>query len=116
LKHFTIGDSVSQGFMSGAAARTDLSYSTLIAGSMGLGDEYRFPRWGADGLPLNLEKVCRALVENHGSNIWGPEWLTENLILWLGANNALGTILGLKIRYTPDDSDNRPHELTHEER
>ena len=31
MKLFTIGDSVSQGFMSLAAARTDLSYSTLLA-------------------------------------------------------------------------------------
>src|SRR3712207_6958900 len=29
MKLFTIGDSISQGFMSGAAARTDLAYSTL---------------------------------------------------------------------------------------
>jgi hypothetical protein len=27
----------------------------------------------------------------------------ENVIVWLGANNALGTILDLSIRYTPGD-------------
>jgi len=49
LKLFTIGDSVSQGFMSAAAARTDLTYSTLIARSMGLEleNEYRYPKWGS---------------------------------------------------------------------
>jgi hypothetical protein len=246
LKLFTIGDSISQGFMSAAAARTDLSYSALLARSMGLeyGDEYRFPSWGAGGLPLNLEMIYRKLVEKYGSDIWGPEWLTvlhtvdkvldnaqyyyergpgaarnpyqdrgaaageaaqnieyfhnvavqgfdvadswlvtparclknietveergegssfipdfvpnvpnaafyrtalkvlnpsldqkydeysqmrwlehhaenegvENLILWLGANNALGTVLGLKINYTNNDPDHRPHLLSHEQR
>jgi hypothetical protein len=240
LKLFTIGDSVSQGFMSAAAARTDLTYSTLIARSMGLKlkDEYRYPEWAKDGLPLNLERVFRRLVSKYGSNVWGPEWLTvlqtvngvvdevedyyergegaadrhyrepvseaggdagrieyfhniaiqgfdvadswlvtpakcveriaeepgggesfflpnaafyrtalkvlnpsldsryddhsqlrwleehatnpnegvENLILWLGANNALGTVVGLKIKQTPNDPTRRPHLLTHEQR
>jgi hypothetical protein len=240
VKLFTIGDSVSQGFMSAAAARTDLTYSTLIAHSMGVGltDEYRYPKWAKDGLPLNLERAFRRLVSEYGSNIRGLEWLTvlqtlnsvvdevedyyergrgaadkpyrdpeieaggdagsveyfhnvaiqgfdvadswlvtpaickqriasepgggesfflpnaafyrtalkvlnpsldsrydehsqlawleehatdpnegvENLILWLGANNALGTVVGLKVKQTPNDSSRRPHLLTHEER
>ncbi len=40
----------------------------------------------------------------------------ENLILWLGANNALGTVLGLNIRQTPNDPNKRPYEMTHEQR
>ncbi len=36
MKLFTIGDSISQGVMSGAAARTDLAYSTLVAKKMEL--------------------------------------------------------------------------------
>jgi hypothetical protein len=240
LKLFTIGDSVSQGFMSAAAARTDLTYSTLIARVMGLElhDEYRYPEWEFDGLPLNLERAFRRLVESYGSNIRGPEWLTvlqtlndvvdevedhyergagaadepyrdptledredggrveyfhnvavqgfdvadswlvtpakckerianepggsesfwlpnaafyrtalkvlnpsldpryddhsqlkwleehvaspndgvENLIIWLGANNALGTIVGLKVNPTSNNPNERPHLLTHEER
>ncbi len=239
MKLFTIGDSVSQGFMSLAAARTDQSYSTLVAQSMGLesGTEYRYPAWGAGGLPVDLERACRCIVQ-YGPNIWGPEWLkvlrtiddvvdetrnyyqsgpgaanaayqgpvsagsgnaggvpyfhnvavwgfdvadswlvtpklcqekiaelggggsflappnaalyrtalkvlnpsldpqydqhsqlewlrqhaadqnegVENLLLWLGANNALGTVVGLKIRQTPNDPDNRPHLISHEER
>lgn len=35
MKLFTIGDSISQGFMSLAAARTELSFSTLIAQCFG---------------------------------------------------------------------------------
>jgi hypothetical protein len=240
LKLFTIGDSVSQGFMSAAAARTDLTYSTLIARSMGLelSKEYRYPKWELDGLPLNLERAFRRLIEHYGSNIRGAEWLTvlqtlngvvdevedyyergagaadepyrdptleagedgggveyfhnvavtgfdvadswlvtpaicqeiianepgggesfflpnaafyrtalkvlnpslesrydehsqlkwleahaanpnegvENLILWLGANNALGTVVGLKVKQTLNDPNRRPHLLTHEDR
>ena len=44
MKLFTIGDSIPQGFMSGAAARTNLAYSTLVAGCMGLEDGYEHPR------------------------------------------------------------------------
>lgn len=227
MKLFTIGDSVSQGFMSLASARTDLSFSTLIARHMKLGAGYRFPEWGMGGLPVNLEDILRRLVRRYGSNIRGLEWLTmlqtingvidtaedyyergagavdkpyrgatsfhnaavqgfdvadswmvtprlckqrirppsrilgdaflsgpsdafyrtalkvlnpsldpkyedhsqltwleehasgegvENLLLWLGANNALGTVIGLKVYQTPNESGQRPHTVTHDER
>lgn len=232
IKLFTIGDSISQGFMSLAAARTDLSYSTLLAKKLNLkpgSDAYRYPKWPEGGLPVNLETVFRALTQRYGTNIRGLEWLTvlqsinevmdraedyyergagkvdapyqedvdyfhniavqgfdladawlvtpelceqeirlhdkklprdgylsgpsapfyrtalkvlnptlkrkyakfsalkwldthakedgvENLVLWLGANNALGTVLNLKIRRTPNDSTMRPHTLSHIER
>ncbi|WP_088893894.1 hypothetical protein [Leptolyngbya ohadii] len=75
MKLFAIGDSITQGFMSGAAARTDLAYPTLIAKQMGLQD-YQYPKvWGAGGLPLNLEKVLRALDKQFGSNINGLDWV-----------------------------------------
>ena len=74
-KLFTIGDSIAQGFMSGAAARTELSFSTLIARKMNLSN-YLFPVWEAGGLPLNMEDVFRALNKRYGSNISGLEWLT----------------------------------------
>lgn len=231
MKLFTIGDSISQGFMSGAAARTDLAYSTLIARCMGI-EEYRYPTWGADGLPINMETVLRRLAEKYGTNInlvewtfalrtvndvidasedhyergegsadkpyaggvdsfhnvafqgcdvedawgltatvckqrireiseeegsgdddliaFGPnasyyrtalkvlnpsledkydgysqiDWLghhanaegVENLIVWLGANNALGTVIGLDIRQTTNDPERRPHTMEHAER
>jgi hypothetical protein len=66
MKLFTIGDSISQGFTSGAAARTDLAYSTLIARSLGLVD-YRFPRWKR-GIPLDLEYIVRALAAEYRDN------------------------------------------------
>jgi|SRR5215212_2298942 len=232
MKLFTIGDSVSQGFMSLAAARTDLSYSTLLACAMGLeiGEEYAtpqvpysYPEWGAGGLPLNIEAMLRSLNERYGSNLslfeapgvlrtihrvagetkayyetgpgsadlpapggirffhnvavqgfdvadsWlvtsnlcrreielaqggfeglvGPgaafyrtalkvlnpslneeyddftqmDWLkrhaegegVENLVLWLGANNALGTVISLDINQTPNDGVNKPEEMDH---
>jgi len=78
MKLFTIGDSISQGFMSLAAARTELSYSTLIARCIGLTpgtDEYSVPIWGAGGLPINVENLLRSLQRKYGSDIRGPiEW------------------------------------------
>ncbi len=60
---FTIGDSVSQGVMSGAAGRTHLSFSTLIAGRLGVPVNqrggYRFPVWEIGGIPFNLEVIFR---------------------------------------------------------
>lgn len=79
MKLFTIGDSISQGFMSMAAARTELSYSTLLARCVGLvagTDEYSLPMWGAGGLPFNIENLMRSLQRQYGTNIRGPiEWL-----------------------------------------
>jgi hypothetical protein len=71
MKLFTIGDSLSQGYMSAAAARTDLCYSTLIAQKMGLTD-YDYPRWEQGGLPLNIEAILRHLQSKFGSDI---DWL-----------------------------------------
>jgi hypothetical protein len=79
MKLFTIGDSVSQGFMSLAAARTDNSYSTLIAKKLNLNlqtADYRFADWNIDGIPLNVETIMRELQSRYGSNIGGLEWLT----------------------------------------
>jgi hypothetical protein len=78
MKLFTIGDSISQGFMSLAAARTELSYSTLIARCLGLTpgtDAYPIPLWGAGGIPLNIESLLRNLQRKYGSDIRGLiEW------------------------------------------
>lgn len=74
MKLFTIGDSISQGFMSGAAARTDLSYSTIIAEILG-DKKYKYPAWEKGGLPLNIELVFRKLEKRLGTNISGLiEW------------------------------------------
>jgi len=77
MKLFTIGDSVSQGFMSGAAARTDLCYSTILAQSLRLtpGDDYHVPAWPKGGHPVDLERLFRVLSHKFGANIAGPiEW------------------------------------------
>ncbi|MBN3875371.1 MULTISPECIES: hypothetical protein [unclassified Nostoc] len=78
MRLFTIGDSVSQGFMSLAAARTDLCFSTLIARSMGqaVGTQYLYPEWLMGGLPANIEKILRRLEKKYGSDINALDWLT----------------------------------------
>ena len=76
MRLFSIGDSITQGFMSFAAARTDASYSTLIANQLGA-DPYQIPAdWRHGGLPLDLEIIMRRLEKKFGSDIFGPvEWL-----------------------------------------
>jgi hypothetical protein len=73
----TIGDSISQGFMSAGAARTELSYSARIADCLGLtvGQDYHYPHWPMGGIPLNMEVLLRNLSRYYGNDIWGPfEW------------------------------------------
>jgi hypothetical protein len=84
MKLFTIGDSISQGFMSGAAARTDLSYSNLIAKALKIPD-YRYPTWGSEGLPVNLEWVMRSLSQQFGNDI--------TLLKWPFALSAIGKLM-----------------------
>lgn len=81
MRLFTIGESVTQGFMSAAAARGDLSFSAAIAEvfGMSIGDGpdvgYRFPRWPMGGHPVDIEKLMRKLSRRYGADIRGPiEW------------------------------------------
>lgn len=60
--------------MSGAAARTDLAYSSLIARLWQV-EDYRYPNWPKNGLPLNLEALLRHLVKHFGHRITGLEWI-----------------------------------------
>jgi hypothetical protein len=73
IKVFTIGDSISQGFMSGAAARTDLAYSTLLAKILKQ-QGYKIPTWDVGGLPVNLEGLFRRLEAHYGPEINKVEW------------------------------------------
>ena len=74
-KIFTIGDSISQGFMSGSAANTRLSYSTLLADALGESN-YRYLRWDERyKTKVDLERIFRALERKFGTNIRGLEWL-----------------------------------------
>jgi hypothetical protein len=63
----TIGDSITQGFMSAAVFRTDLSWPSVVAFELGmrLGSGFRYPVYeqppGPGGLPFDLERAIRSL-------------------------------------------------------
>lgn len=68
-----IGDSLLQGFQSGAVFNTDLSVPAIIAYELGWLEQYRYPRYpGPGGLPLNLEYLLRDLADRFGAktSIW----------------------------------------------
>lgn len=83
----TIGDSVSQGFMSGAIFRTDRSWPALVAHELGLtaGDGFRFPVYeppsGPGGLPFDLERAVRGLGDVVGERLDWYEF--GRALLWL---------------------------------
>ena len=66
----TIGDSLTQGFQSGAIFNTQISFPALIAKEMGW-TEFRYPTYDTpgDGLPLNLERLARELEQKVGDRI-----------------------------------------------
>lgn len=75
MQLMTIGDSIAQGFMSLAAARTDLAFSTLIARALGLKErEYWTPDWPKGGHPVNLELLARRIERVTGPDISLLEW------------------------------------------
>lgn len=68
-----IGDSLSDGFQSGAVFHTDISCPAIIAYELGWLGQFRFPRYGGPGgLPLNIELLLRNLEERFGSttSVW----------------------------------------------
>lgn len=81
VKLFTIGDSISQGFMSGAAAKTNQCYSTILA-SILEAENYHFPSWEKGGIPIDLETVFRKLEDKLDTDIKGPiEWVRATSII-----------------------------------
>jgi len=57
-----IGDSVLQGFQSGAVFHTDVSVPAIVAYELGWLRRFRYPRYaGPGGLPLNIELLLRDL-------------------------------------------------------
>ena len=63
-----IGDSLSQGFQSGAIFNTGLSYGAIIAHELGWLENFRYPTYPAfGGLPLNMEFLLRELESQFGS-------------------------------------------------
>lgn len=67
----SIGDSITQGFASGAVFHTDLCYSAIVAHELGW-DGLRVPGYpGFGGLPLNIELLLRTLQDRFGTTF---EW------------------------------------------
>ena len=67
----SIGDSLTQGFKSGAIFEPQLSYPAIIAWEMGLADDaFRYaPFNGQGGLPVNLEYLLHKLDHAYGRDI-----------------------------------------------
>ena len=75
----TIGDSLTQGFQSGAIFNTRLSYPAIVARKMGWESNFRYPTYdgpsdaegakdGRYGFPLNLEQLAKRLEKEKGLN------------------------------------------------
>lgn len=78
-KLVAIGDSLTQGFQSGAIYRTDWSFPAIIARSMGLTipNDFSIPRFPGSGLPLNIEQFLRWSRTRLGTEIDLPEWIFQ---------------------------------------
>lgn len=69
-KLVTIGDSITQGFQSGAIFNTRLSWPKIVAAEVGCEASFRFPLYdGYGGLPLNIEYLLRSLERKYGAEI-----------------------------------------------
>ena len=82
----TIGDSLTEGFMSAAVYRTDLSWPAIAAYELGLGaEQFRFPTYewpaGPGGLPLDLERFARSFERRFGARL--DFWEIVAAGLWL---------------------------------
>ena len=73
----TIGDSITQGFMSAAVYQTDRSWPAIVAHELGLTPQQDFrypvfePQSGPGGIPLDLERLVRGLQRTVGDRL---EW------------------------------------------
>ena len=69
----TIGDSVTQGFMSGAIFRTDLSWPAVVAFELGDFAGFRRPVYeapsGPGGIPLDFERALRSFESEFGPKL-----------------------------------------------
>src|SRR5215211_1475735 len=79
-----LGDSISQGFMSGAIFRTEMSWPAIVAYELGLllappgtqtdrTDIFRYPIYeppsGPGGLPFDLERFLKKLQAQYGTDL-----------------------------------------------
>jgi len=71
----TIGDSLSQGFQSGAIRATDLSSGAIVAHELGWLDRFRRPPYPGPGLsvPFDLEVLARDLERRYGPRLSAVE-------------------------------------------
>jgi hypothetical protein len=78
-----LGDSLTQGFQSGAIFQTAWSYPALIARSLGMRipDDFRVPHFPGSGLPLNIEELLRSMARTLGPDISRLEWFTSFPVL-----------------------------------
>jgi lysophospholipase L1-like esterase len=72
-----LGDSLTQGFHSGAIHDTGWSFPAIVARALGLQVplDFRVPRIPGPGLPLNLEDLLRRAEERLGDDVSLPEWI-----------------------------------------
>jgi hypothetical protein len=82
----TIGDSITQGFMSAAVHQTDRSWPAIVAHELALvGDQFRYPVYeppsGPGGLPFDLERALRNLGQVVGDELSWRELIKAGL--WL---------------------------------
>lgn len=65
-----VGDSLLQGFQSGAIYRTEVSVPAIVAYELGILAAFRYPRFGGPGgLPLNVELLLRRLEDRYGGRL-----------------------------------------------
>jgi hypothetical protein len=68
-KLVVIGDSISQGFLSGSISETQLSYPAMLAKCIQVND-FKAPDFsGKGGIPVNLETLHRLLADRYGEKI-----------------------------------------------
>lgn len=80
IRMAVIGDSLSQGFMSGAISQTTRSYPAIIADSIGLSipNDFSVPTFPGSGLPFNIEEFLRFVEIRLGVDIQGwRQWLWD---------------------------------------
>jgi hypothetical protein len=82
-----VGDSLTQGFKSGAIFEPELSFPAILAWEMGIDEEdFRFaPFNGEGGLPINIEYLLRRLDEEFGEDVNFLELpvATYKLLRWM---------------------------------
>lgn len=87
-KLVAIGDSLTQGFMSGSISQTQISYPAMIAQCLGE-TNFKVPDFtGEGGLPVNLEYLFQMLAEKFGSQIR----VSESVSAFLAAQGFLDCV------------------------